>query len=1187
MSLLQGSLVPRRYLYVTVTLLLGLMLAWTTPAIAEEAPAWKMVSMAEPTNLGLPKSEINELTVTATAGNFYLYSESYFILVKYDTTAAELQSRLEENLGAGNVEVTGGPGDVNGSKPYIIKFSAALAKVGMNTFPEFPNAGETVTAKLLQEGANGGDVMLKAINVGGATDGSKITFNDSLPSGLLPTGVVGYEMFGEGSGEGVPLECQETSPTFTCTYSGVMEPGDALTMRVHVKVPLEASASIVTNVGTVVGGGAEQGASVSAPLATSDKPAPFDLVPGSVFMGISSRQAGAHPDVTAGFRIATASRGKVSGNLKDVRTDLPPGLVGNTVGMPKCPAAKALRSDCPRDSIVGVASTEILSFFPEFPTSTQVEPVFNIEPSPGEPAAFMFSTAAIPVRLDASLLSDGDYAVRVTAANISEASPIFGSTVTIWGVPADHEGPGPIKLQSEQPSNELAGGLGGQLASASRVPLLTNPTQCSTPLTGRLDADEWGARDVFSGESVPLGTLTGCGSLAFSASMSMLPDTLEAGAPAGYDFGLHVPQVNDPNRLAQPNVKKVVTVLPMGTVVSPSSAVGSDACTDDEFFGPTAERGLERPAKPGACPRDLQVGTVEIRTPALALPLTGNVYLASPECNPCSPEDVQDGKMVRLFVQVVGEGESGIVVKLEGRVSFNQQTGQVTATFDNNPQLPFSDFKLKLAGGSRAVLANSRVCGPESTSLDMTPWSNPFTTDLSAISTFEVNQGCITPQFNPSFVAGMTNIQAGEYSPFTLSFGRTDRDEFLNGLQMQMPPGLLGSLKGVPLCKEPQAALGTCSEDSLIGHTQVLTGPGQTPFLVTGGKVFLTEGYKGAPFGLSVVVPAKAGPFTLSGTTGAGTVVVRAAINLDPHNVALTITSDPLPTALDGIPLQLKVVNVTIDRPGFTINPTSCNKTAITGTLSSKESGGAHVSSPFQVTNCAGLGFKPTFKVSTSGKTSRANGASLDAKLSYPKGAKYANIAKVKVDLPKRLPSRLTTLQKACPAATFDANPGSCPKNSVVGIARATTPFLPVQLTGPAYFVSHGGEAFPNLIIVLQGYGVRVDLVGDTFINKDGITSSTFNQVPDVPIETFELYLPQGHDSALAANGNLCKSTLKMPTSFIAQNGRVVHQSTPITVTGCAKAKKAGRARTARDRKHKTGNTGKARSRATSNRRGK
>jgi hypothetical protein len=1168
MAMLEGAvaLPKRRGALIAMILTLGVMLAWTVPAMAEDAPEWRVVSTAEPTYLGVPQIEEDELTVQMTEGEFVIFGEGYDFAAPYNISAAELQANyLEPSLGAGNVEVTGGPGDQSGSKPYVVRFIGALAgnRVGMTAFTiESPKQGESVMAKVRQKGADGGDVMLTAVNVGGATDGSPVTLTDTLPPQLRATGVTGYEKYGEGIGPGVPLACKNEAPKFTCTYTGMMEPGDSLTMHVQSKFGTEVPSS-VTNAGAVTGGGAEQGASVKAQLTVSSEPAKFDVAPGSVVMASSSRQAGAHPNVTTSFRLSTQSRGQVSGNVKDVRADLPPGLVGSTVGMPQCSAAKALLADCPRDTIVGVATTEILSFFPElFPTEDNVSPIFNIEPSPGEPAAFMFTTVKFPVRLDTSVLSDGDYAVRVAANDISEASPVFGSSVTVWGVPADHEGPGPILTQVEGAgTSTLTGGLGGPLTSASRVPLLTNPTQCSEPLTGRVDADEWGARGVFSGESASFGTLTGCGSLAFTGSMSMLPDTLEAGAPAGYDFKLHVPQVNDPERLAQPNVKKVVTALPMGTVISPSAAIGLTSCSDEQFFGPAAERGLEQPAVPGSCPRNSQVGTVEIRTPALPLPLTGDVYLGTPDCEPCTPEDAQDGSMVRLFVQVVGEGESGVVVKIEGHVSLNQQTGQLTATFDNNPQLPFSDLKLKLGGGSRATLANTRVCGSVATSLDMTPWSNPFTTDVSASSTFEVNQDCIAPRFNPSFVAGTTNIQAGEYTPFTVSFGRSDADQFLNGLQMQMPPGLLGSLTGIPLCKEAQASQGTCSAASLIGHTQVLTGPGATPFLVTGGQVFLTEGYKGAPFGLSIVVPAKAGPFTLSGTTGTGNVVVRAAINIDPRTAALTVTSDPLPTALDGIPLQLKVVNVTIDRPGFTFNPTSCAKTAITGTLSSKESGGAHVSSPFQATNCAGLGFKPQFKVSTSGKTSKANGASLDAKVIYPTGAKYANIAKVKVDLPKQLPSRLTTLQKACLAAVFNANPANCPAASVVGIAKANTPILPVPLSGPLYFVSNGGEAFPNLEVVLQGYGVRVDLVGDTFISKQGITSSTFKQVPDVPINSFELYLPEGPHSALAANGNLCKSKLAMPTAFTAQNGAEIHESTKIAVTGCSKAKKARKAK--------------------------
>jgi hypothetical protein len=402
-------------------------------------------------------------------------------------------------------------------------------------------------------------------------------------------------------------------------------------------------------------------------------------------------------------------------------------------------------------------------------------------------------------------------------------------------------------------------------------------------------------------------------------------------------------------------------------------------------------------------------------------------------------------------------------------------------------------------------------------------------------------------------------LQAGAFTPFTLTMSRPDADQTLSRVEMQMPPGLLGTLANVKLCGEPQAAQGTCGEDSLIGHTIVSAGLGNDPYTVTGGRIYITTGYKGAAYGLSIVNPAKAGPFDL------GIVVVRAAINVDPHTAALHIVSDPLPTILDGIPLQLQHVNVAVDKDKFTFNPTNCNKTQIVGTLTSSQGAISQAATPFQVTNCATLAFKPKFTVSTSGKTSRASGASLHVKLTYPASPYDANIAKVKVDLPKQLPSRLTTLQKACPSATFEANPAACPPASIVGHAHATTPVLPVGLEGPAYFVSHGGEEFPQLIIVLQGYGTTVDLVGSTFINpKTSITSSTFKQVPDVPVGTFEMDLPQGKYSALAANGNLCASKLKMPTSFVGQNGAEQHQSTPITVTGCAKhkkAKKAGRHR--------------------------
>jgi hypothetical protein len=299
-----------------------------------------------------------------------------------------------------------------------------------------------------------------------------------------------------------------------------------------------------------------------------------------------------------------------------------------------------------------------------------------------------------------------------------------------------------------------------------------------------------------------------------------------------------------------------------------------------------------------------------------------------------------------------------------------------------------------------------------------------------------------------------------------------------------------------------------------------------------------------------------------------GLVVVRARIAVDPENATLTVTADEtgpyaIPQIIFGVPLRLQRVTVNVDRPSFMFNPTNCAAQQINANISGSQGAVARVASPFAVGGCKSLSFKPRFTVSTNGHTSRANGASLDAKLAYPARSlgNAANIAYAKVSLPKQLPSRLTTLQKACPAATFNANPAACPAGSIVGIARSSTPLLPVGLSGPVYFVSHGGEAFPSLIIVLQGDGVRVDLTGTTFINKAGITSTTIKTVPDVPVNTFEIYLPQHRNSALAANGKLCneQNKLKMPTEFIAQNGAVVKQNTKITVTRCTKKRQSRR----------------------------
>jgi hypothetical protein len=546
-----------------------------------------------------------------------------------------------------------------------------------------------------------------------------------------------------------------------------------------------------------------------------------------------------------------------------------------------------------------------------------------------------------------------------------------------------------------------------------------------------------------------------------------------------------------------------------------------------------------------------------------------------------------------------------VLIKLAGKVTPNPVTGQLVTTFDNTPQLPFSHFNFHFREGAQAPLISPSTCGTYETKAALTPWSDPASV-LTDTSAFTITSGvgggpCPAggvPPFSPGIQAGLLNNNAGSFSPFYLRLTRTDAEQQISGFSTDLPSGLTGDLSGIPFCPEANIALArtktgaqeeassSCPAASQVGHTLVGTGVGAVLAYVP-GKIYLAGPYNGDPFSLVAVTSAKVGPFDL------GTVVLRFALRIDPYTARVSVdptASEPIPTIIDGIVTHVRDIRVYIDRSNFTLNPTSCEPLKIASTLTAHEGASATITSPFQAASCANLKFEPKFAVSTSGKTSKANGASLTVKLTYPSTPQgsQANIKKVKVELPTQLPSRLTTLQKACTAKQFDANPAGCPAESVIGHARAVTPLIPVALEGPAYFVSNGGEAFPNLIMVLQGYGVTIDLVGDTFISKAGITSSTFKAVPDQPVGSFELTLPQGRFSALTANGNLCALTrtvtrskrvtrhvhghrrkvtvkvkkavaapLQMPTEFVAQNGAEIHKITPIAVTGCARAKPA------------------------------
>jgi hypothetical protein len=880
--------------------------------------------------------------------------------------------------------------------------------------------------------------------------------------------------------------------------------------------------------------------------------------------GTPDTQAGSHPfayttTVTLKEEGSVGREFSQGGDARDIEVELFPGLVGDPGAVPACtiPTFDKVELNfgdshpCPDDTQIGVVELKISNF-------TVNEPIYNLSAPKGSPAEFGFIVLTTPVVLVPSVRTGGDYGVSVKFSSIPDAYSLIRGRLTLWGVPADpahnEERGACLKPGPGEPSERE----GGCPTSVAPKPFLSLPTSCTGPLKMRVRVDSWEAPGVWSeGEATTPG-LTGCEKLGFAPNLVVSPEPAQAASPSGLSVEIQVPQTYDnPGGLATANLKDTTVTLPAGVALNPSAAAGLAACSE-------AQIGLHSRGA-SECPAASKVGEVEITTPLLSHPFSGGVYLAD-QGNLAGNGSNPFGSLLAIYI-AAEDPVSGVIVKLAGEVKPDPATGQLVTTFLNNPQLPFDSLKLSFFGGPRAALVNPPKCGDYMTSTQMSPWSGGASASPS--STFAIASGpagsaCLVSEpFAPALVAGTTSNQAGGFSPFTLTFNRGDGEQNPSRIQVATPPGLLGELSHVALCGEPAAQQGACGENSLIGHVTVGVGAGSNPFYVT-GKVYLTASYNGAPYGLSFVVPAVAGPLNL------GTVVVRAAVNVDPHTAVLTVTSEPLPQILQGIPLHIRAVSVMLDRNEFTFNPTSCAPLSIHTTMSSTTGAVSTDTTPFQVTDCAALVFKPQFKVYTSGQTSRANGASLQVKLSFPntKMGTEANISQVKVDLPKKLPSRLTTLQKACPAQTFEANPAACSTASRVGFAEAITPVMPVPLGGPVYFVSHGGAAFPDLIVVLEGYGVRVDLIGNTFISKAGITSSTFKTVPDVPVSTFQLYLPQGKDSALAANGNLCKATLKMPTAFTAQDGASIHTTTPIAVTGC-KAKTAARDARTRD-KHVT-----------------
>ncbi|HXB65227.1 MAG TPA: hypothetical protein VNV42_10170 [Solirubrobacteraceae bacterium] len=1042
-----------------------------------------------------------------------------------------------------------------------------------------------------------GEVIVTASNLGdGPADGeaSPVTIADTLPTGLHALKLEAVTGRGAGLRDG-PVGCLLS--TLTCTFAGTLPAYDQIEVRIEVRVEPGASSGELNRV-SVSGGGAPP-ASLARPV-TLGEASPFGVADyedaAEEEGGASDVQAGSHPfQFTTTIMLDESSAGKnkfgeyeahPAGLAKDIKVKLPPGLIGNPTPFPQCPLADFFKDPsgnetwCPSQTVVGIA---IVKFNEPGLNGvvTFTVPIVNLEPAFGEPARFGFLLPVTPVFLTTSVRSGSDYGITVSSLNISETASFLGIETIFWGTPGDP------RHNSSRGSGCLAQEHGYSVnvpcssVEESHPPaLMIMPAACGGPLSSSMEVDSWEApaEALSVGSTAPMAAFNGCNRLQFAPNVSAEPTTDKASAPSGLDFNInfHDEGLTSGTGIAESELKDTTVTLPEGFTINPSAGVGLAGCTEADY----AREAVASLAGEG-CPNDSKLGTVEVTTPLLSTVLHGSLYVAQPYENPFD-------SLVALYV-VLRDPEAGVLIKLAGKVTPNPLTGQLTTTFENNPQLPFAHFNFHFREGQQAPLITPALCGTYQVQADLTPWSEPETT-LGLFTPFQITQGydggaCPAggaPPFAPQIQAGTLDNSAGSFSSLYVRLSRNDDEQEIAGFSTDLPPGLTGDLSGIPFCPDAdieaarhesgarEEAEPSCPAASEIGHTVVGTGVGAVLAYVP-GRLYLAGPFEGAPFSVVSITSAKVGPFDL------GTVVLRFGLEIDPHTAQVSVapsSSEPIPTIIDGIVTHVRDIRVYVDRPGFILNPTNCDRMSLASTLSAHEGASAAIASPFQTADCQSLKFAPKFAVSTSGKTSRLGGASLGVKLTYPAGAlgEDANIKQVKVELPKQLPSRLPTLQKACTQAQFKVNPAGCPAASVIGQARAVTPILPVALEGPVYFVSNGGEAFPNLIMVLQGYGVTIDLVGDTFISKAGVTSSTFKTVPDEPVTSFELELPEGPHSALAAIGNLCKQKLTMPTEMLAQNGAAIHQNTKIAVTGCPKgrhlkhrkkghAKKAVRAR--------------------------
>jgi hypothetical protein len=1094
--------------------------------------------------------------------------------------AAVVIAAMAMAMPGGAAAVTPGPAWTVKAIPYPSTFEAGSVYGARKTGPAY---------------------LIQAYNAGAEATAGPFTVTDNLPVGLLPapgfppSGVYGAQ---DGDLAGTyTMTCTTAVRKVTCSGSKPVGPGEGVSVIVPVEVQANAAQKAEANGGFLTDAAAiEEGGAAAVSTAQPTKvvaheapvTSPFGFLPAPAGLhgeaneadGSPATRASSHPYsmTVAGLALNTEKNDlepllASGGGLREATVTLPKGTVVDPAAVPRCRESELESGEnaCPAASQVGTIALDISveSGFAQGPAN---RPLYNMVPPPGSPAELGFEVLeGVDVHLLGSVSSDGSFKLTADARDVLARAAIGGVQTTLWGVPSE-------EVHDRQRGRCLfESGLTQCPVARTGRPFLTMPSSCGGPPRTEVAATSWlgekAEASYLSSDLAgnPVG-VSGCDAPEFQPTLDAHPTTDQGDSPSGLEFALEVPQHEGAGELATANLRDATVTLPEGMAVNPSAGAGLEGCSTAQVgYDPQASAAQGAPRfreEPAHCPDASKVGTAQVTTPILVdepepgnlgsqVPhvLKGSVYLARPFDNPFD-------SLLALYI-VIEDEQTGIIAKLAGKVTADPTTGRLTTTFAENPEQPLEDVKLSLFGGPEGAITTPLTCGTHTTTSALVPWSAPEGSTATPSSSFSIDGSCSASEAaapkSYGFSAGTVSPLAGAYSPFVLKLTRPDGAQHISGLDVALPPGLTGKLAGIPYCPESGIARAqarsnpeegkleqsdpSCPAASQIGTATVAAGSGTSPLYVT-GHAYLAGPYKGAPFSVVVITPAVAGPFDL------GVVVVRVALQLNLETAQVHAVSDPLPTILDGIPLDVRSISLSLDRPGFTLNPTSCEAKSIEAQVATQAGQTQTLTNRFQVGECGRLKFKPKIDITLKGGTKKTGHPALKAVVTYPKGGSYANIAKAQVALPGSEFIDQGNLNKVCTQPELKSD--TCPKKSIYGRVKAWSPLFEKPLTGNVYLGVGYGYKLPAVVAELNGQ-VRVLIAGKVDTSPQHGIRNTFELVPDAPVEKFVLELKGGKNYGLFENSqDLCRKKQVGSAVFTAQNGKVLNLR-PVIGNSCGK----------------------------------